>query len=72
MGQKVEAEINFVDLPSILGSTQPGVTATCGRCEHTTESAGTGGASVRRCLALLREECPKGERNFYEGDSGDE
>jgi hypothetical protein len=42
-----------------------GVMATCSRCGHETESFGTSDASVRRCLALLREECPRGEHNFY-------
>jgi hypothetical protein len=27
---------------------------------------------VRRCLVLLREECPEGEANFYVGDDGEE
>ena len=43
----------------------PGVTATCQRCGHSTESFGTGERSVRRCLAMLRNECPNGEHNFY-------
>jgi hypothetical protein len=42
-----------------------GVVATCGKCGHEAESFGTSEASVRRCLALLREECPRGEGNFY-------
>jgi hypothetical protein len=42
-----------------------GVQVECSRCGHQTESYGTSGASVRRCLAGLREECPNGESNFY-------
>jgi hypothetical protein len=42
-----------------------GVCATCRRCGHETESYGTSDASVRRCLALLREECPNEESNYY-------
>lgn len=42
-----------------------GVTATCSRCDHETESFGTSDASIKRCLVLLREECPNGEQNFY-------
>jgi hypothetical protein len=41
---------------------------TCSRCDHQTESFGTSGASIRRCLALLREECPEDEENFYVTD----
>lgn len=37
----------------------------CSRCLHETFAFGTSDASVRRCLALMREECPEGENNFY-------
>lgn len=50
------------------GNEVPGVIATCGDCQHQTESFGTGEGSVRRCLALMREECPQDKRNFYVGD----
>ena len=43
----------------------PSVMATCTRCEKTAESHGTGSASIRRCLVLLREECPRDESNYY-------
>ena len=33
--------------------------------DHSTESYGTGDKSVKRCLALMRDECPMGENNFY-------
>lgn len=42
-----------------------GVEATCSRCGHVTESYGTSEASVKRCLAKLREECPRHEKNWY-------
>jgi len=42
-----------------------GVVATCSRCGYTTESFGTGEGSKKRCLVLMREECPEGEHNFY-------
>ena len=44
------------------------IQVTCSRCDHTTESFGTGTASVKRCLALLREECPNCENNYYYGE----
>jgi hypothetical protein len=43
-----------------------GVTVTCEKCGLEMESFGTSEASVRRCLALLREECE--ENNFYTVD----
>lgn len=42
-----------------------GVCATCSACGHQTTSFGTGDASRNRCLALMREECPEGESNYY-------
>lgn len=42
-----------------------GVEVTCQRCGHCTESYGTDEPSILRSLALLREECPNGESNFY-------
>lgn len=37
----------------------------CGECGHETISWGHGSDSVKRCLALMREECPNDENNFY-------
>lgn len=68
---RVEAEIDEVEIEDDDGLEVAGVCATCTRCGRATESFGTTGASVRRCLALLREECPYRESNFYFA-SGDE
>ena len=67
---RVTCEISRVTLQNGAGHDVEGVTAFCTRCEHSTESFGTGDSSIRRCLVLLREECPNGEKNFYvqEGD----
>jgi hypothetical protein len=62
---EVPATIDEVQLEGDNGRMIEGVEATCTRCGHTTESFGTSDASIRRCLILLREECPKEERNFY-------
>jgi hypothetical protein len=35
--------------------------AICSRCGHETESFGTEKDSIKRCLALMREECPREE-----------
>jgi hypothetical protein len=45
------------------------IRARCSRCGHETESFGTGERSIQRCLALMREECPAGESNFYAADA---
>jgi hypothetical protein len=47
-----------------------GVQALCPRCSHSTESYGTSTASIRRCLVMLREECPRSEKNYYISDDG--
>lgn len=64
MSTRVEATVTVEDLEGDNGPVE-GVVATCTRCDHTTESFGTSDASIRRCMVLLREECPRGERNFY-------
>jgi hypothetical protein len=66
---KVKCDVNEVELEGDYDLVES-VSATCGRCGHTTESYGTSDASVRRCLVMLREECPRGERNFYVADTG--
>lgn len=42
-----------------------GVCARCIRCGNATEAYGISESSVRACLAILRERCPRGENNFY-------
>lgn len=44
------------------------VRVTCDRCGHEVTSYGRSDRSVRRCLALLREECPDDEENYYVAD----
>lgn len=69
----VRCSVDEIELEGDYGPVDS-VQATCRRCRHTTESYGTSSASVKRCLALLREECPRGEKNFYValGNSGDD
>jgi hypothetical protein len=64
--EEIELESNFTDrlIPSVL--------VTCSRCNHHTESFGTSIASVRRCLALMREECPLKQHNYYDVDDYDD
>jgi len=47
------------------GETRSGVRATCGDCGFQTESFGQGDGSRRRCLALMRRDCPEGQANYY-------
>ena len=66
--QSVQCDIEEVELENDSGRMVDGVRATCSRCDHQTESFGTGGASIRRCLVLMREECEMGEENYYTAD----
>ena len=68
----VSCEIDHVTLENEDGQEIDGVRAICGLCEHETESFGTSSASVRRCLVLLREECPRGQRNYYVAEHGED
>ena len=62
---RVAAAIDYAELPGDYSDTVEGVCATCSRCGHETESFGTGDASIRRSLLMLRESCPRGEHNYY-------
>jgi hypothetical protein len=68
---RVTCSIEEIDLEGDY-STIDSVCATCTRCEHVTESFGTSSSSVRRCLVLMREECPRGENNFYVAAEGED
>jgi len=69
MGIEVECEIEETtihDSKRFRGYQDiPGVQATCSRCGHVTEAFGVGEDSRNRCLALMRQECPEDENNFY-------
>lgn len=45
-----------------------GVIAACTECDYETQSKGETDRSVKRCLALMREQCPKNQENFYVAD----
>lgn len=62
---KVYCQIDEVPLENDYGRETDGIMATCSRCGHETQSFGTSDASIRRCLVLMRQECPEDESNFY-------
>lgn len=45
-----------------------GLCVTCRRCNHSVEVGGTSNASALKAAGTLREECPRGENNFYTVD----
>lgn len=60
----VECEVEDIRIES-HGRMVDSVSAVCSRCENTTEAFGRGPASILRCLAKMRDECPRLESNFY-------
>lgn len=68
---QVECEIDFDQQENDNGILVDCTHAYCTECEHETMSIGTGEASVKRCLVLMREECPMGRKNFYVSEEED-
>jgi hypothetical protein len=62
---KVEVTIDEDELEGDHGWVR-GLRVTCERCGHSVEVFGTTDASARRGAAMLREECPEGEENYYD------
>jgi nitrite reductase/ring-hydroxylating ferredoxin subunit len=67
---KVKCTVSEVTLTNSSGIEVDSVEATCEHCGHVTRSYGTGEASRKRCLVLMREECPLHEENYYIDDGG--
>lgn len=74
MGARKYCDIEYVTLEDDYGREVPGVRAECVECGATTESFGQEAPSVRRCLALMRDECecPDGEDAFFTCDELEE
>jgi ribosomal protein S27E len=69
---RIHCDIEEVQLENDEGREVDGVKVTCSECGNETESFGTGPNSVRRCLVLMRDECPMGGSNFYITDEEEE
>jgi hypothetical protein len=67
---KVECEIDIIWMADDKGGPTKGVRAKCISCGHETVSFGDGDRSIKRCLALMREQCPMGEKNWYKAAEG--
>lgn len=67
---KVACTITEDETDGDHGHPVPSICATCSRCHHRVESFGVDDRSIRRCMVLMRQQCPNGESNFYvEGSS---
>jgi hypothetical protein len=69
---KVDVTVEEIELEDEDGRPVDGVEVCCGRCGHIVEVFGTSDASVKRGCVMLRESCPKGEKNFYVTEDQDE
>lgn len=62
---KVICEVEETDLEGDDGRIIPGVIVRCSECDHEVQCYGVTERSVKRCLAMLHEQCPSGAENFY-------
>lgn len=65
--RRVYAARSYATLEGDRGLAQ-GIKLTCSRCEHVVECFGITERSERRAAIMLREGCPREERNFYTTD----
>ena len=70
--ERVECDVQEDQVLNDNGRPMDGVIVTCTKCDHEEESCGTSARSVRRCLALMGENCPLGEENFYAATGGED
>lgn len=61
---RVKATSETVEIDGDYVSVE-GIRLTCERCGHEVEVYGTEERSLLRAAVMLKEECPKGERNYY-------
>lgn len=69
--RRVLCSIAYIDLPGDYAPV-PSVCAKCPVCGHETESYGQHSASIRRCLAVMREECPRQCAHYYVADEDED
>jgi hypothetical protein len=64
---RVRCKVVYGKAENDYGREMPCVRAICSKCDSETMSFGQGDASTKRCLVLLRQQCPRGENNLYTG-----
>lgn len=65
---RVWCEITVGETEGDYGGRVPETVAECGRCGHRTQAYGDSGASARRTMVAMREECLRSEKNYYVGE----
>ena len=69
---RVSCDVVEIELENDSGHTVDSIRVICRRCDEETEAFGRTSASVRRCLAELRENCPMNETNYYTAMNGED
>jgi hypothetical protein len=70
--ENVECEVRAAKVVNDNGIEVDGVIVACSKCGKEVESCGTHSRSVRRCLALMRENCELDEDNYYVALGGED
>jgi hypothetical protein len=63
---RVLVNVDWEEVETENGYPVDGYRVTCSRCGHYVDVCGSTQASMRRGAVMLKEECPRGESNFYE------
>jgi len=63
---KVSVEYTLIEMQGDTVDGIPSVEVICTRCDHAVQVWGQTISSVRKGCVILRSECPKKERNFYD------
>lgn len=62
---RIPCEVATTTVENEQGREVEAISATCLECDHETVAYGTSEKSVTCALAKMRDECPRGQRNFY-------
>jgi hypothetical protein len=68
---KVPCSVRYGDETFQSGRQVETTEVTCSRCEHVEVSYGTSDKSMKRCLVMLRDNCPFAETNYYTCDEAE-
>jgi ribosomal protein S27AE len=63
---KVSLDVFQTEVENDDGDTVEGIEMECPRCGHMVKVYGTHEGSLARGTAMMRDECPRGEKNRYE------
>lgn len=67
-GDRIQCTVEPIDIDGDYGAVE-GVSVQCSRCRHTVEVYGTSERSIKAGLAMLSDDCPNDEPNWYVADT---